>query len=987
MTTQNLSLISLRGQSALAAQSWPAFILMFLFAVAVPRLAAQYVNDHNPIGVTGSFEGVITTGCAYNVLNHNATRQIDDIVVPGSIGKYPLKMTRYYNSRSTDIYSSMGAGWRHEYQWEWAPGSPGGVAYPNGNTYDGGCEAPVGVSDGWESQSCCYSGDFRLADGGKVHFDTTNGYTHATKIFDPYGQETDLTYNTSGLLTRVTEPGGRYLQFNYSVINGVTLLTEVDANDGQGHQTDSVVYHYTSEPTGGTVVTSGMCLTSVHYSDGTNASYTYTTDNSPESPSPPCPCNVRTLPLIYGCDDVRYHGAMRRIAYGYQAGGPHGAILNERYWDGSPGDEGNGVIVSRIDPALTSPLVGDATFPTTFTEYRGDGPTRTFNYTAMRLHRFSDDSCPTSTISPYLFQQFLQNYTDFQGNTTYLGYDANWYVNSVRDANNHTVSYTRGPPAGIGQITQIMYPGNVHTDYTYQGEPGAIGGHYLATVSDELQNVTTYNRNGTTHQVYEIDYPDHPPDGDSETFSYNNFGQVLNHRLRNGAWERFAYDSRGLLTDKWNPKSTLPADGDPHTHYDYYTAADNRLGWIDRVKQVTHPANWLGHVAYETYEYERAYDANGITNLNGGAVAGRGLPTKAGHADGTYKLFKYDWYGNKVWEDDELRNATSYTYDDYNRRLTLKDPIGQTTGHQTIYTYNSTNGNNTDPHLHTTNNPDTITTPAGIVTKHIYDENFRKVSTTAAYGTPVAATTSFDYDNVGNLSWITDPLIHKTYNTYDARNRKVTTTEAYGTSLARTTTWHYNAVSNIYQIDRPDQTSETKTYDEMNRLFTDTVPKTPTVSIVTTFNYNPSGTLNWVKDGENRTTYFTYDASDRKTMMTYPDSSSTQQWQYDDAGNLELRTTVGGDQEAFFTTFATSNTRAGGIPTGTTGELTGAFSIMMRLAGLPKLKMGYMAGTRISFRTSTVPTMPPGALPRSSKLSPGWVQKPSIIPTTMPTID
>src|ERR1043166_5824713 len=86
---------------------------LLLFAV-LPALA---VDDHNPIGVTGVFEGIITTGCAYNVLNHNARREIDDIVVPGAVGKYPLKMTRYYNSRSTFAYGLMGPGWTHEYLW------------------------------------------------------------------------------------------------------------------------------------------------------------------------------------------------------------------------------------------------------------------------------------------------------------------------------------------------------------------------------------------------------------------------------------------------------------------------------------------------------------------------------------------------------------------------------------------------------------------------------------------------------------------------------------------------------------------------------------------------------------------------------------------------------------------------------------------------------------------------------------------------------
>src|SRR3954465_2173704 len=104
MNAQNRCSITPRSQSMGAVQSWTALILISLVASAGPPLAAQSLDDHNPIGVTGAFEGVITTGCAYNVLNHNATRQIDDIVVQGSIGKYPLKMTRYYNSRSTGIY-------------------------------------------------------------------------------------------------------------------------------------------------------------------------------------------------------------------------------------------------------------------------------------------------------------------------------------------------------------------------------------------------------------------------------------------------------------------------------------------------------------------------------------------------------------------------------------------------------------------------------------------------------------------------------------------------------------------------------------------------------------------------------------------------------------------------------------------------------------------------------------------------------------------
>ena len=148
------------------------FAIAFTFAMPLCSPLPAAVDDHNPIGVTGAFEGVITTGCAYNVLNHNATRQIDDIVVPGAIGKYGLKMTRYYNSRDPHYsLGGIGPGWRHEYMWV---NYSDKVDYPNGNTWDSHCTGdwglggPLGVSDwltSWNGLPL-----FRLADGGSVLF-------------------------------------------------------------------------------------------------------------------------------------------------------------------------------------------------------------------------------------------------------------------------------------------------------------------------------------------------------------------------------------------------------------------------------------------------------------------------------------------------------------------------------------------------------------------------------------------------------------------------------------------------------------------------------------------------------------------------------------------------------------------------------------------------------------------------------------------------
>jgi RHS repeat-associated protein len=272
------------------------------------------------------------------------------------------------------------------------------------------------------------------------------------------------------------------------------------------------------------------------------------------------------------------------------------------------------------------------------------------------------------------------------------------------------------------------------------------------------------------------------------------------------------------------------------------------------------------------------------------------LVTKITHADSpsnTYQSFGYDAYGNKRWEENELRQRTSFTYDEYNRLLSVTNPLYKTT----TYDYSPTEGNTTQCRQHTSNSPYWVTTPARIKTNNLYDGNFRKTYVTAAYGT-LNLTTAFAYDNVGNLTDVTDPLTHVTHDTYDSRNRKTSSTQAYGSTLARTTSWHYDPASNIYQIDRPDSTSETKVYDALNRMIWDTVPKTNSINLVTYFSYNPSGTIAWMSDPNGHYTSFYYDASDQRIEMIYHDGS-IQWWGYDDAHNLKYRITVNGEWQLF----------------------------------------------------------------------------------------
>jgi RHS repeat-associated protein len=841
-------------------------------------------NDYEgPIGVTGIFNGNVTTACSYDPAGHSAHRVVEDIPpIPGSLGKYPLKLTRYYSSR-LQYYAGgtigLGPGWSHEYAWLlWSDGTR--VVSPHGNVSDFFCGPPVGISDGWDdgNQGRHFggAGTWRLADGGKVHF----VFGRVDYIEDPYGLRTTIQYDGNGLRTQVTEPGGRYLKFiydpNVTDPDGSRLLTRVEAHGlGNTTVTDWVNYNYT-------LVSAGvrgrdkMMLTRVDYSDSnpndlngnTHGHYTYRDDNVTETQN-----THKMYPVLERCDDVRYTGPMRTIRYEYDNGGPHGAIINEK----CP----NVGAVSAI-----APRIGD-----TFTETRGDGATRSFTYTHM-MHCHGDECTPCDDYEnndayPYRApQQMLDHYTDFQDRTTQLHYNSHWYIDGVTDANGHTTSYQRGTPpteGAIGQITRITHPDGTHIDYTYYPEPGALSGHYLQTVTNERGNVTAYNRDGN-HRVTSIDYKNNQNEVLArEEFVYNGFGQVTRHKLKNGKYVHYQYDGRGLLTAKWNPTpndTALP--GDPKTSYAYYTG----WCWADRVSVMTLPANGSGQVARETYEYDR--------NWNGVGCNGRGLVTKMTHADNKYQSFDYSQFGNKMWEENELRQRTAYTYDDYSRVLSVRNPLNK------IETSDYLKPGTASAYLHTTNSVYTHTSRAGIVTTNVYDQNWRKTSTTEASGV-LNLTTNFAYDNVGNLIDVTDPRSKITHNVYDNRNRKTSTTEAYTTTLAATTVWHYDPANNINRINRADGIEETKGYDALNRVIWHTIPRQVPgqnpIELTTRFYYNPSGTLWKVTDPKNRDTTFEYDFSDRRTRMWYLGDTESQRWTFDDAGNLQNRTTVRGGAE------------------------------------------------------------------------------------------
>src|SRR6202040_1430328 len=128
----------------------------------------------------------------------------------------------------------------------------------------------------------------------------------------------------------------------------------------------TVTYHYTHY--------SGVlysALTSVSYPDGSSASYSYQTSNNTSS-------NGSSRLLIKTAIDPMYTGPMWAIGYSFYPsgnGGVYGQLWGETYFDGAK----IGVAVSALSVTGTS----------TRTEYRGDGPSRTFSYGSTTQSGFS----------------------------------------------------------------------------------------------------------------------------------------------------------------------------------------------------------------------------------------------------------------------------------------------------------------------------------------------------------------------------------------------------------------------------------------------------------------------------------------------------------------------------------------------------------------------------------------------------------------------
>ena len=719
----------------------------------------------------------------------NEFRRIKDLEVWGSVGEIPLVWMRYAYSRYGGFLYQYGHShnWNSSFNYNMSDAGVNEQGQPLLYIHyaEGGATYFAQDTQNPNLWIAVHEVDKRIfQDGNNFYLQMSNGHRYRfEKLSGPGGyfyQLQDirdskqnlyrLTYDNRHLLTRVTEPAGRYLQITHDTVFGVwRVITQVSTSDGR-----SVHYNYDLVEDG---LISSLSLVRVDYGDGTKAEYAYS-QSEPGS-----------RPNLEHAIDPRYEGTDVNMRFTYD---------NDNVW-GFIKEEKNGITGKVMATLSTEP------------------GKRIVCYANGRVQVYD---MPGDMVGK------MKSYTDGLGRKTEYDYqNGSGFLKVGKDALGRVTTYNS--LTTYGNPLELTHPDGNKEKWTRDDLDQVV------KYTDEFGRVTTYTRDAR-HRVTRIDYPD----GTNERFTYNNFGQVLTFTRANGATETNVYNNRGLKT------SFTDAEGNV-TKYTYDNA--------DRPALVK--------------------DARG--NITGSKYDERGLLTKLTNADGSSQTYKYDDFGNRIQVTNEIGNTWISLYDEFKRIDSLTDPLGRLT----LYHYDLPGG--VCGCSHDNGSPTSIILPSGKTTKIEYDVEWKKINETQGAGTADAATTSYEYDQVGNLVTIVDPRGKSWIAEYDLRNRKKSATDPLG----HKTLWTYDNVGNIVTVVRPDAGIMTYQYDELNRMVQSTDPKGQIIKM----EYDSEGNLVKLTDPNNNQYNYKYDKLNRRLRMIYPDVSF-ERYKFDQVGNLKTYT-------------------------------------------------------------------------------------------------
>jgi YD repeat-containing protein len=515
----------------------------------------------------------------------------------------------------------------------------------------------------------------------------------------------------------------------------------------------------------------------------------------------------------------------------------------------------------------------NTSFPNNLTGIIDESGTQflTVTYDSNGRASSAQDAGGANSVS-LVFNSTSATVTDGLGGTTVFGFvaPANYSPRPTSVAHNGlTTSYVVPPPSTDPQqrATQMSDPNGNITRYAYDtdhltskteaygtGRARTTSYQYLNTLSalptlvtEPLRTTTTvyYPGTNTIHTKTLTDTSMSPNVSRTWTYTYNSYGQVLT--------------VDGPRTDV----------SDVTTYTYYACTTGTQCGQIDTVTTA------VGQIT--TYN---AYNAHGqpltITDPNGVITTltyDARLRLKSRQI-GT-ETTSYSYYPTGLLQTLTLPDSSTltYTYDGAHRLTDITDSLGNHTHYTLDSMGNRTAENSYDPSnvLHRTH-----TRVINTLNQIYQDVN--------AAGT-AAVTTTYAYDNSGNLTSSDAPLGRNTVNQYDELNRlKQVTDPANGI-----TTFAYDANDKITSVVDPRLLSTNYT----NNGFGDVAQLVSPDTGITAYTYDSGGNLKTTTDARNALATYAYDALNRVTQIAYSDQ--TINFTYDGGTNGKGRLTGASD--------------------------------------------------------------------------------------------
>ncbi|WP_405525514.1 LamG domain-containing protein [Streptomyces canus] len=550
--------------------------------------------------------------------------------------------------------------------------------------------------------------------------------------------------------------------------------------------------------------------------------------------------------------------------------------------------------VDGTDPVTVNPTTtsGFNTFGEAVEEQDPDGNTTSTAYDA-------DGNKVSETLPSYT----PSGASSANAGTTVWTYDSQGNQTSVTSPGGRTTSYLYDQ---MGDLARITEPDGTTTHATYD----AAGDELSATDGTGAQTQATYDFMGrqvtqstlerypstrtlTTNYSYAATtgnaYGAHlasetSPGGVTSSYGYNRAGDVTSVTDGAGNTTRYTYDFKG------NRQKTILADG-TWTETDYNAAGDPAY-----TKQYDAADTLL---AQSSVGYDGVGNVTSITDARGHTShftydAAGTVTQEVQPVDGSTSItttFGYDAAGNRTRFTDGRGNSWRYTYTPWGQQEKVTEPTTaeytSTADSTTTYAYDD-DGQLTD-----------VTLPGGVTTSMSYDSVGQLTSMSGSGADAATATRSFSYDADGRvLSADTAEA-----GTVGADDHQASTQEAFtyddrgdvlsASGSAGSSSFTYNDDSQM--LSRTDAAGTTGYgYDSAGRLSSLDDAATGTQLTYSYDNLNQPTSVKYGSTGQTRS--FGYNSAHELTSDTLVQGASTLAgfaYGYDTNGNLTSKTTTG----------------------------------------------------------------------------------------------